>query len=95
MFKHPKIEFDEFKTKIDMAKNDINEEIRLASEQEAGNLRTLMGTETTESQAFRASASAQLQQISICQLQQSKNSKRFEELEIRRMQREKGIYVSR
>lgn len=61
MWKTFKVEFKDLEEEINAAKDEVSEELKLASEQEAHSFRQLLTSEVKENQAFR---SQQLTEIS-------------------------------
>lgn len=62
IWKSFKIEFKEIEESIIEAKNEVTEELKLASEQEASSFRRLLTAEASESRAFRVTQVAEIQE---------------------------------
>jgi len=71
IWKSFKVEFKEIEESISEAKNEVTDELQLASEQEAASFRRLLIAEADESGAFRATQVAEIQENRAFRSQQA------------------------
>jgi demethoxyubiquinone hydroxylase (CLK1/Coq7/Cat5 family) len=93
VWKSFKIDFKDVEEDISEAKNEVAEELILASEQEAKGFRHLMIAETEENRIFRTEHVAEVQANRDFRSQQMRVQQRTEALQIQKILKEEGTWI--
>lgn len=87
------MDFKEIEENISEAKNEVTEELQLASEQEAASFRRLLTAEADESRAFRVTQTADIQENRAFRSEQKLERRRSNARQIQKILAKEGNYI--
>jgi len=93
LWKSFKLEFKEIEESISEAKDEVTEELQLASEQEAQGFRRLLTAEAEENRSFRTVQVAEIQENRDFRSQQTLTLQRSEARQIQKILKDEGNFV--
>jgi hypothetical protein len=88
------VEFKEIEESINEAKDEVTEELQLASEQEAASFRSLLTAEADESRAFRVTQVAEIKETQAYRSQQALALQRSDALLIQKIFAKEGNSIN-
>jgi uncharacterized protein with von Willebrand factor type A (vWA) domain len=87
------VDFKEIEENISEAKNEVTEELQLASEQEAASFRRLLTAEADESKAFRVTQIAEIQENRAFRSERELERRRSDARQIQKILAKEGNYI--